>query len=226
MIVVGPIIGILVWLLVAAFDSTYIFHKEGTGAFEGFVAGVWAAWPMVNSALVERNYFLHPVPFRYKMPIKHAFSKVRQTINDRTYNFGDRWHVTTADTLIRRITANLRYTEEESRGYSGTQVANIRHDKVRVQRLIELDVLLKEGDNDTTIIQLDFHPTVEGLNFSACDGVISELKTNIANALGDAELAGDPIGRGIPAPPWWLLALTAFGLLALVGDTWKAVFGG
>jgi len=225
MLVVGAFVGIFVWVFVTAFTSGVVLHKADVGGFEGFVAGVWAAWPIINNALLERKYFLHPVPKRYKMPLKLAFSKVRQTINDKTYNFGDRWHVTTADTLIRRITANLRYNEEESRGFSGTQVSSIRHDKVRVQRLIELDVLLKDSGDDSTIVQLDFRPTVEGLNFSACDTIIGELQLNIANALGEGELAGDPVSSGIPAPPWWLLGLTAFGLLVLLGDTWKAVFG-
>ena len=165
------------------------------------------------------------MPKRYKVPLKQAFAKVRQIISDKTYNFGDKWHVSTADTTARRITATLRFTEEESQGFEGTNLANIHHKTQRVQRLIELDVQMNEEPNDSTVVQFDFRPRVEGVAFYACDSIISGIVNDAEAMLGPGEYAGDPTDTSLPAPPWWLIGLGALGVLGLFGDVMKAVFG-
>ncbi|MBU6455623.1 MAG: hypothetical protein KGS72_27880 [Cyanobacteria bacterium REEB67] len=196
-----------------------------TGVMEGLVAGVWAAWPFFHKGSVMRYNFLHPVPRRYKTPLKQAFAKVRQIISDKTYNFGDKWHVSTADTTARRITATLRFTEEESQGFEGTNLANIRHKTQRVQRLLELDVQMKEEPNDVTVVQFDFRPRVEGVAFHACDSIIAGIVSDVEAALGPGTDAGNAADTSLPAPPWWLIGVGGLGLLQLWGDVMKAVFG-
>jgi hypothetical protein len=225
MIVVAVCVGLFVWALVGAFTGEVILHTPKTGVLEGLVAGVWAAWPIFHQGRVGRYNFLHPVPRRYKVPLKHAFSKIRQIIGEKNYNFGDKWHVSTADTMQRRITATLRFTEEESRGFDGTNIGNIQHRTQRVQRLLELDVQMKEEPGDLTVIQFDFVPRVEGVAWHACDTIIAGVVNDTEAALGPGEDAGNPADTRLPAPPWWLLGVTAFGLLALFGDIMKAVFG-
>jgi len=192
---------------------------------EGFVAGVWAAWPFFHTGRVQRYNFLHPVPRRYKTPLKQAFAKVRQIIGEKSYNFGDKWNVPTADTMQRRITATLKFTEEESRGFEGSNIANIQHRTQRVQRLLQMDVQFKEEPNDVTVVQFDFRPKVEGVAFHACDSIIAGIVNDTEATLGPGTDAGNPADTSLPAPPWWLIGLGALGVLGLFGDVMKAVFG-
>jgi hypothetical protein len=225
MIVVAIFVGLFVWGLVGALTSGFVLHNPKAGILEGLVAGIWAAWPLFHQGRVDRYNFLHPVPRRYKVSLKQAFSKIRQIIGEKNYNFGDKWHVATADTMQRRITATLRFTEEESRGFDGTNLANIQHRTQRVQRLLELDVQMKEEPGDLTVIQFDFLPRIEGVASHACDAIIAGVVNDTESALGPGTDAGNPADTQLPAPPWWLLGVTAFGLLALFGDILKAVFG-
>ncbi len=221
----GIIAAIAAFLVVGSCTRFFVLNTPETGVMEGLVAAVWAAWPFFHTGSVKRYNFLHPVPRRYKTPLKQAFAKVRQIISEKSYNFGDKWSVATADTQQRRITATLRFTEEESRGFDGTNIGNIQHRTERVQRLLQLDIQMKEEPNDTTVVQCDFVPKVEGVNFSACDSIIAGIVSDVEAALGPGTNAGNPADTTIPAPPWWLIGVGGLGLLNLWGDVMKAVFG-
>lgn len=222
--IVGVCLGLFVWFVVTGITSDVILHVPKTGILEGLTAGVWVAYPLVRQGRIERYNFLHPVPRRYKVPLKHAFAKVRQVIAEKSYNFGDKWHVSTADTMQRRITATLRFTEEESRGFDGSNISNIQHRTQRVQRLLELDVQMKDESGDQTVIQFDFVPRVEGVAWHACDDIIAGIMNDAESAIGPGENAGDPNETAFPAPPWWLLGLTGLALFVLICETFRAVF--
>jgi hypothetical protein len=223
MVGVGIGLGIFVFLLTGAVLGQLVLHKNDAGILPGLVAGIWAAWPFFHHGGVQRYNFLHPVPRRYKVPLKQAFAKVRDIITEKTYNYGDKWHVATADTIQRRITASLRFTEEESH-IEGSSLSNIHARKERVQRLLELDVQMKEEPNDTTIVQFDFRPRVEGVAWYACDSIIAGITNDAEAALGPGTDAGNPAATALPAPPWWLLGVTALAILTLWGDVMNAVF--
>ena len=157
MLAIAIILGLVVWGLVGALTGQCVVHKTDAGIFPGLVAGLWAAWPFFHKGRVHRYNLLHPVPRRYNMPLKQAFAKVRQILSDKTYNFGDKWHVSTADTIQRRITATLRFTEEHAH-IEGSSLSNVHMRKERLQRLLELDVQMKEEPNDVTVVQFDFRP--------------------------------------------------------------------
>jgi hypothetical protein len=89
---------------------------------------------------------------------------------------------------------------------------------------VELDVQFKEEPNDTTVVQFDFQSKTEGGAWYACDSIINGLKQDVEQALGYGTDAGDPADTRLPAPPWWLIGVGAFGLLVLFGDITKAVF--
>lgn len=221
----GIVAGLVAFFVVAAVTGELILHQERAGVTEGLVAAIWAAWPFFHTGGVNRYNFLHPVPRRYSSPLKQAYAKVRQIIEEKTYNFGDQWRISTSDTIAQRIAATLRFTEEESRGFEGSNIANIQHRTQRVQRLLELDVQFKEEPNDNTVVQFDFRPRVEGVNFSACDSIIQQLVYDVEAALGPGSNAGNPADTKLPAPPWWLIGVGVLGVLALYGDVMKAVFG-
>ena len=221
----GIVVGIITFFVVGAITGECVLQTPQTGAFEGLVAAVWAAWPFIRTGSIQRYNFLHPVPRRYKVPLKQAFAKVREILSYKTYNFGDKWHVSTADTTQKRISASLRFTEEESCGFEGTNLANIQHRTARVQRLLELDVQMKDEQNDACVVQFDFRPRVEGANFAACDSIVSGIMNDVEAALGPGADAGNPADTTLPAPPWWLIGVGALGVLALFGDLSKAVFG-
>lgn len=223
MLAVGIGLGVFVWMLVGAVIGQLVTHKNDAGMIPGMVAGIWAAWPFFHQGRVQRYNFLHPVPKRYKVAVKQAFSKVRTVLDEKTYNYGDGWKVPTADTQGRRIHATLRYTEEETKTDVDAR-GGIHTRKERVQRLLLLDVQMKEEPNDSTVIQFDFTPKVEGMSFFACDGIVVGILNDVEAALGAGTDAGNPMATSLPAPPWWLLGLSALALLMLVGDVLGAVF--
>lgn len=226
MLIAGIAVGIFAWLLTGSIVGVIVTHgynHGNAGMFPGLVAGIWAAWPLIYQGKIQRYNFLHPVPKRYKVSVKQAFKKVREILDEKIYNFGDGWKVSNADTQARRIKAALKWTDEETKmepGHGGQ--VNTR--TVRVQRLLELDVQMKEEPGDNTVIQFDFHPRVEGLTYTACDGIVSGLLSEMEAALGAGTPAGNPIATTVPAPPWWLLGVTAIALFWLFGDVMAAVF--
>lgn len=220
----GIIAGIVAFLVVGAVTSECIVHTKEAGLFPGLVAAAWCLWPAMHVGGISRYNFLHPVPRRYSQPLKQAFAKIRQILSDKTYNFGDKWHVTSADTQQHRISATLRFTEEQSH-IEGSSLSNIHTKTERVQRLLELDIQFKEEPNDKTVVQLDFRPRVEGVAWYACDSIISGIVSEIESSMGGGTDAGNAASTTIGAPPWWLLGLTALMLLSLWSDINKSLFG-
>ncbi len=220
---VGIALGIFVFLLVSAFTSEYITKPDNTaGCLPGLIAGVWVAWPFFHNAGVSRFNFLHPVPKEYKVPLKQAFAQIRDLIADISYNFGDKWHVTTADVNQRKILAALRFTDEESH-VEGSSLQNIHTRTQRVQRLLELEVQFKDNGNDTTTIQFDFHPKVEGAKWYACDHIVNGLTSRVEQTLGAGTDRGQAADTKLPAPPWWLIGFGVLGVMNLAQSILKAV---
>ena len=218
-------LGIFVFLLVGAITGECITTDDkGAGVFPGLVAAVWVAWPFFHNAGVSRYNFLHPVPKEYKQPLKQAFAQIRDILADTSYNFGDKWNIATADAMQKRILASLRFTEEESRGFEGTNLSNIHHRSERVQRLLEMEVQFKDTGNDTTIIQFDFHPRIEGVQWYACDHIVNGLINRVEASFGPGTDRGQPADTKLPAPPWWLIGLGGLAVLNLGSSIMTAVF--
>lgn len=179
MAIVAIAVGIFVFLLTGAMTSE-LTHDPGAGILPGLILGIMAAAPLFRLAAQERSNFLHPTPREYNIPAKIAFAKIRDILAETTYNYGDKWHVVTADTQSGRITAHLRFTDEFNR-IEGDARGNIRTHKERLQRFLALDIQIRTTERGTTIVVLDFMPTVEGLNYSACDSIISSISRDIEN---------------------------------------------
>lgn len=216
-------VGIFAFIFTGGFLGDMVIHKSEGGMFPALVAGVWAAWPLLHQSRVQRYNFLHPVPREYKVPAKRAFSRIRELLADSSYNYGDKWHIATADTTSGRITADLRFTDEyvhhelDSRGQLHTR-------KERLQRYLGLEILIRDTGRDTALIQMDFMPRVEGVQFHACDSIVTDLIDSIEDRIGPGVQVGDPADTRLPAPPWWLLSLSAFALLVLLSEIQKAIF--
>ncbi len=219
----GIALGVFVFLFTGAFINEGILHSKDVGLLPGLVLGVWAAWPLFHHAGVQRYNFLHPVPKEYKVPAPNAFGKVRDFLAEVSYNFGDKWHVVTADTHTGRIVANLRFTDEQVH-FETDGRGHIHTRKERLQRFVALELYLKNSGCGTVIVQLDFCPKVEGVKFFACDSIVSAVSNAIESALGPGTPVGNPADTALPAPPWWLLGLSALALLVLCSDVMKVVF--
>lgn len=181
MAVVAIIVGTFVFLLTGALIGE-ASHDAGAGVVPGLALGFLAALPIFKIACEERAKFLHPEPREYKVPAKIAFAKIRDILAEISYNYGDKWHVVTADTQTGRITANLRFIDEFTR-LEGDARGNIHTRKERLQRFLAVDIQVRTTEGGTTHVQLDFSPTVEGANYAACDSIISYLSAQIESAL-------------------------------------------
>lgn len=95
----------------------------------------------------------------------------------------------TADTQTGRITANLRFIDEFTR-FEGDARGQIHTRKERLQRFLAVEIQVQQTECGTTAILMDFGPTVEGINYAACDSIISSLSANIEAALGGAGSRG------------------------------------
>ncbi len=173
MAVVAIIVGTFVFLLTGACIGE-ASHDAGAGIVPGLVLGVLVAIPIFKAACEERAKLLHPQPREYRVPAKIAFAKIRDILAEISYNYGDKWHVVTADTQTGRITANLRFIDEFTR-LEGDARGNIHTRKERLQRFLAVDIKVQPTERGTAIIVLDFRPTVEGVNYAACDSIISSL---------------------------------------------------
>lgn len=181
MAIVAIIAGTFVFLLTGALIGE-ASHDPGAGLLPGLIVGILAAIPLFKSACEGRTKFLHPEPREYKVPAKIAFAKIRDILAEISYNYGDKWHVVTADTQTGRITANLRFIDEFTR-IEGDARGNIHTRKERLQRFLAVEILVHPTERGTTTIQVNFRPTVEGLNYAACDSIIASLARNIDCAL-------------------------------------------
>jgi hypothetical protein len=181
MAIVAIIVGTFVFLLTGALigDAT---HDAGAGVVPGLVLGVLAAIPIFKAACEERAKFLHPLPREYRVPTKIAFAKIRDILAEISYNYGDKWHVVTADTQTGRITANLRFIDEFTR-FEGDARGQIHTRKERLQRFLSVEIQVQPTEHGTTAILIDFRPTVEGANYAACDSIITSLQNQISAAL-------------------------------------------
>jgi len=216
-------VGVFTFLLTASFIGKMVLHENEGGFLPGLVAGVWAAWPFLHQARVQRYNFLHPVPREYQVPVKQAFAKVRDLLADTSYNFGDKWHIGSAHTTSGRITADLRFTDEQVRHEIDAR-GHIHSRKERLQRHIALEIGISDTGRDSALVRFDFAPKAEGVQFHACDSIVTGLVDSIETRIGPGVLIGDPTDTRLPAPPWWLIALSALALLNLLGDIQKAIF--
>ena len=87
----------------------------------------------------------------------------------------------TADTQTGRITANLRFIDEFTR-MEGDAPGNLHTRKERLQRFLSVEIQLDATDRGTTSIQMDFAPTVKGVNYAACDSIIQSLSNTFDTA--------------------------------------------
>lgn len=187
MAIIAIATGIFVFLLTGALTNE-LTHDPGAGVLPGLVLGFLAASPLFKLAAQERSNFLHPAPREYNIPAKLAFAKIRDFLAEVSYNYGDKWHVVTADTQSGRITANLRFTDEFTR-MEGDARGNIHTRKERLQRFLSVEICVKRTDQGSTRVQINFSPIVEGLNYASCDSIISSLSAQIDSYLQSNDLA-------------------------------------
>lgn len=182
MAIVAIVIGIFVFLLTGAVTNEFT-HDPGAGILPGLILGFLAAAPLFKLAAQERSNFLHPEPREYNIPAKLAFAKIRDFLAETSYNYGDKWHVVTADTQSGRITANLRFMDEYTH-IEGDARGNIHTRKERLQRFLALNIQVSATERGTTIVHLDFVPRVEGVNYAACDSIVSSMSNTVEQLLG------------------------------------------
>lgn len=177
MAIIAIAIGIFVFLLTGAVTNE-LTQDPGAGVLPGLILGFLAASPLFKLAAQERSNFLHPAPREYNVPAKLAFAKIRDYLAEVSYNYGDKWHVVTADTQSGRITANLRFMDEFTR-IEGDARGNIHTRKERLQRFLALELQVVATERGTTLIHMDFAPTVEGVNYGACDSMVQSVKNEV-----------------------------------------------
>jgi hypothetical protein len=139
---------------------------------------IWA-YGKLKQNMAEHTALLHPAPKQYPMPAPYAFARIRDLLAETNYNFGDCWHVVTADTNTGHIVANLSFVQEQSE----FDPENGGLHKQYLKRFITVDATITDQGNDTSIVQLDFDTRCEGLSFRACDSIITSLEQTIDTQL-------------------------------------------
>jgi hypothetical protein len=211
--------GIVVFLAVGSL-VTAVTHNQQASLLPALVAGVWAAWPLLHGHAVQRENFLHPPPREYGATTRAAFGNIRDVLRESAYNFGDKWRVTTADVATGRIFAEIRFFDEEQ--HAEVSRGHINYRKERVQRYLSLEVQMKDTANGSAIVQFDFTPRVEGTKYGACDWLVDDVLSGVEESLGPGREILKSINAGLPAPPWWLLAMTIGELFLFFQDLYKA----
>lgn len=184
---------------------------QGAGTFPGLIAAIWTAWPLLHRHKVNTENFLHPQPKKYQASYQQVFGKIVSFLREANYHFGDKWQFPTPDPDSRRFVADLRFIED----------GNPRQ---RLRRHIKLEVQFNPIDSNETIVQLDFAKDIDGLDYTACDSIISGVQDALDQLLGPGKSVGQPMSIKLSAPPWWLLALTAGMLFGLLLNVLQAVF--
>lgn len=220
MVLLGIALGFSAFCFFGALIGEVILKNPGEGIFPGLVIGLWAALPAIHSAILERTLFLHPQPREYELPAKVVFATIRDFLAEVSYNYGDKWRVVTADTQAGRIRANLSFTDEvvqvnaDARGQINTR-------KERLHRFIDLAVTVTDTGRGTTSLKIDFDSKADGANLFACDSIISSCQKAISMRLGEGKSEGNIQTTKLPAPPWWLLALSALSLIGFYSNIMK-----
>jgi hypothetical protein len=175
MIILGLIAPIAAFFFVDSVAGDLLGGSSDFAFLIAVIAAVCSGWWIVQNVLANRHNFLHPEPREYRATSKQVFVKLRETLNELSYNFGDRWHIVVADTQANRIVADLRFTDEESDFDQRTQ---------RVQRFLRFEANIKDTSFGCALLQLDFNPRVEGMSFWASDRIITEMMAAIDMQLG------------------------------------------
>lgn len=221
-------VGVIAGFLAFCFVGTLVYHaipsNSGACWLPATVGFAWGAWPFFHKASIRSHNLLHPAPKQFSVNMQVAFSKIRELLSVLSYKYGDKWNVVLADTSTGRIVSELRFSDEEAR--METDSRGHPHSRtVRVQRYLKLEAQLKPAASTDTILSMDFESRIEGFNKMACDEIINGFVQEVSNVLGPGQIVGESISEKIPAPPWWLIGLTAFSLFLLFFDVQKAVWG-
>lgn len=224
MMFLGLVVGFLAFSLVGTLVYHAIPSNAGACWMPAVIGFVWGAWPFFHKANVKAQNLLHPASMRFSINMQSAFSKVRELLSVLSYKYGDKWNVVLADTNTGRIVAELRWSDEEMRmEIDGRGQSHSRN--IRVQRYLKVEMQLKPIESTDTVLSMDFESRIEGFNKMACDEIINGLMQEITSSLGPGQVVGQSLSEKIPAPPWWLISLTALSLIMLFFDVNKAVWG-
>lgn len=224
MIAAAIFAGLIAFVVVGSIVYSVVPNNYGACMLPASVAFLWGAWPLFYKAYERANNLLHPPFMLYPVNMQVAFSKIRQLLSELNYNFGDKWNTVVADTTTGRIVADLRFvddqylTETDSRGFPHSR-------KTKVQRFIRLDMELKPEGSIATLLKMDFDTRIEGFDKSACDAILQELTQRISESLGEGKMLEKSLPEKIPAPPWWLIGVTALALFVLLVDVHKSIWG-
>lgn len=217
MVLLAMALGFSAFLFSASFIGTVILRNPEGGIFPGLVLGLWAAWPAIHSAILERTLLLHPQAIEYDLPAKVVFATIRDFLAEVSYNYGDKWRVVTADTQAGRIRANLSFTDEVEQVHADAR-GHIHTRKERLLRFIDLNLSVSVTARGTTAVKLDFSSRADGANLFACDSIIASCQQALSTRLGEGKSDGTVLDRKLPAPPWWLLAVSALALINLYSN--------
>jgi hypothetical protein len=225
--------GMALALAVFGFSFVFLFTDVATrsitdGFWPGSAAAICAAWPFLHKAEVTLYNTYHPVPKEYNMPLKQVVEQIHAIIKGMTYHFGNKWIIEPVDTKKRRIDATLHFTNEHAPFdlvdafyllfLPILSVLPIDTRKEKMKRCIKMEVQFKDTGDDTTIVQFDFKPEVQGLRFYAGELEVKELMCQIEATVGAGKDRGKLLDTKLPAPPWWLIVVGGFGVLTLFGS--------
>lgn len=215
MAIVGVILGIGAMIVVDQLLKPLI--PSGPHFLIACVAGAWVAWFFFRQHKEDRFNKLRPRKKKYRLSLPKAFKAVTDVLDLNTVQ-SQRWSYLARDPGERHIKAQITWTEKNTRidGH-GTGPTNISVTTVTdtFQHSLQIEVWFQDAGEDTTIVTVEWTPTVGSMNPFACDEVITSTMNAIITNLGEGEdLESDRPRTYKPGPPLVLLVITGLAMLS------------
>lgn len=215
--IAGIVIALFMFFTLNSLIVDALTHNPDAGWFPAAVVAAWILWFTFRDHKVDRSRLLRPKAKVYSINCQEAFSRIYSILKETTYNYGDRWHIVTADVATNQIVADLRFTDEESSLHMGLG-GQVHHGTTRAQRYLRCAIQLYAVDSGDTIIKFRFTPIVQGFNIWSCDSIIIDFQDSINLWLGPGTSeAEDPPAKS-SGPPFWLIGITVVMLVFLTGN--------
>lgn len=146
-----------------------------------------------------RDRFLHPTPHIYKVPVKQVFPTLKKALAEFVSSEGKEFRIKPGNpNQFKEIIASMIWSDMDEVP-KPTDLDPGRKEKEKVDRHIRLVVCFRAQENESTLVEIQWHPIAQGLHPFACDSIIQEANAAIKKAL---DTYGEGTAQEKDLEPW------------------------